>query len=235
MKPDTPVSWGASETGGGTPTATVDFTVTTAHLLVTLLSMIAPSPDWFVGVSGLSLRNATDDGWQPSLTVELFPYDAGTEEGTAFSLSNAATSPTGAITSIKGMGKFSDEPIASLTFTLQAVAPELILAAPPAAIVEAGGSAMVTVEITNGVTFAKDKEIALSFAGTATKSTDYTVALESLTLTAGQSSVATTVTALQDRVDDDAETILITASHGGGMIGAEQTITIIDDDATHQR
>ena len=33
---------------GGTPTATVDFTVTTAHPLVTLLTMIAPSPDWFV-------------------------------------------------------------------------------------------------------------------------------------------------------------------------------------------
>ena len=58
------------------------------------------------------------------------------------------------------------------------------------------------------------------------------MALESLTLTAGESSVATTVTAVQDRVDDDAETILITASHGGGAIGAEQTITIIDDDAT---
>ena len=217
---------------GGTPTATVELTVTTDHPLVTLLSMIAPSPDWFVGVSGLSLRNATDDAWQPSLTVDLFPYDAGTEEGTEFSLSNAATSPQGAITSIKGTGKFSDEPIAALTFTLQAVAPELVLAAAPAAIVEAGGSAMVTVEITNGVTFAEDQEIAFSFAGTATKGTDYTVALESLTLTAGQSSVATTVTALQDRVDDDAETILITASHGGGTIGAAQTITIIDDDPT---
>ena len=57
-------------------------------------------------------------------------------------------------------------------------------------------------------------------------------ALESLTFAAGQSSVATTVTAVQDRVDDDAETILITASHGGGTISAEQTITIIDDDAT---
>ena len=110
--------------GGGTPTATVDFTVTTAHPLVTLLTMIAPSPDWFVGVSGLSVRNATDDGWQPSLTVDLFPYDAGTEEGTEFSLSNA-TSPQGTITSIKGTGKFSNEPIATLTFTRQAVAPEI--------------------------------------------------------------------------------------------------------------
>ena len=105
---------------GGTPTATVDFTVTTAHPLVTLLSMIAPSPDWFVGVSGLSLRNAADDGWQPSLTVDLFPYDAGTEEGTEFSLSNAATSPQGTIISIKGAGKFSNAPIATLTFDLLA-------------------------------------------------------------------------------------------------------------------
>ncbi len=44
-----------------------------------------------------------------------------TEEGTEFSLSNAATSPQGAVTSIKGTGKFSNQPIASLTFTLQSV------------------------------------------------------------------------------------------------------------------
>ena len=107
---------------GGTPTATVDFTVTTAHPLVTLLTMVAPSPDWFVGVSGLSLLDAQGD-WLALQT--LFPYDAGTEEGTEFSLSNTATSPQGTITSIKGTGKFSDEPIATLTFTLQAVAPEI--------------------------------------------------------------------------------------------------------------
>ena len=63
--------------------------------------------------------------WQPSLTVDLFPYDAGTEEGTEFSLSNAATSPQGTITSIKGTGKFSNETIATLTFTLQEAAPEI--------------------------------------------------------------------------------------------------------------
>ena len=105
---------------GGTATATVDITLTTDHPLVTLTSMVAPSPDWFVGVSGQSLRNATDDGWQPSLTVDLFPYDAGTEDGTEFSLSNPATSPKGTITSIKGTGKFSNEPIATLTFDLLA-------------------------------------------------------------------------------------------------------------------
>ena len=105
---------------GGTATATVDITLTTDHPLVTLTSMIAPSPDWFVGVSGLSLRNTADDGWQPSLAEDLFPYDAGTEEGTEFSLSNSATSPQGTIASIKGTGKFSNEPIATLVFDLLA-------------------------------------------------------------------------------------------------------------------
>ena len=218
---------------GGTATATVDITLPTDHPRVTLLSMVAPSPDWFVGVSGLTLLDDQGD-WLASRSVNLYPWDAGTEEGAEFSLSNSPTSPQGVITSLRGTGKFSNEPIATLTFTRQSIntAPELMLAASPAAIVEAGGSATVTVEITNGVTFEEDQEIALAFAGTATKGTDYTVALESLTLTAGESSVATTVTAVQDRVDDDAETILITASHGGGAIGAEQTITIIDDDAT---
>ena len=114
---------------GGTATATVDITLTTDHPLVTLTSMVAPSPDWFVGVSGLSLRNTADDGWQPSLTVNLFPWDAGTEEGTEFSLLNSATSPQGTIASIKGTGKFSNEPIATLTFDLLA-APEITTTSP---------------------------------------------------------------------------------------------------------
>ena len=130
---------------GGTPTATVDFTVTTAHPLVTLLSMIAPSPDWFVGVSGLSLRNDADDGWQPSLTVDLFPYDAGTEEGTEFSLSNAATSPQGTIASIKGTGKFSNEPIATLSFLR--LTP--LITSPSLFAVDENGTAVATLSATD--------------------------------------------------------------------------------------
>ena len=105
---------------GGTATATVEITLTTGHPLVTLTSMVAPSPDWFVGVSGLSLLDAQNE-WLASHTVGLFPYDAGTEDGTEFSLNNNASDPQGTITSIKGMGKFSNEPIATLTFTRQSV------------------------------------------------------------------------------------------------------------------
>ena len=105
---------------GGTGSATFDVTVTNEHPLVTLLSMIGPSPDWFVGVSGLSLLNAQGQ-WKSLLEVDLFPYDAGTEDGTEFSLNNQGTSPQGVITSIKGMGKFSNVRMARLTFTRQSV------------------------------------------------------------------------------------------------------------------
>ena len=79
--------------------------------------MIGPSPDWFVGVSALSLLDGSDD-WLLSHTVDLFPYDAGTENGEEFSLSNSATSPQGDITRLRGQGKFSDVRMARLNFTL---------------------------------------------------------------------------------------------------------------------
>ena len=93
----------------------------------------------------------------------------------------------------------------------------------PTSIAEDGGATTVTVS-TGGVTFADDREIALTLTGTATKGTDYTVDSETLTLTAGETSVATMVTAVQDVVDDDAETIVITAE------GAQTRVTITDDD-----
>ena len=79
--------------------------------------MIAPSPDWFIGVSGLSLLGE-DGNWVPELTVTLYPYDAGTEDGSGYSLGNPATDPLQPITRIRGEAPFSDEPIGTFTFTL---------------------------------------------------------------------------------------------------------------------
>ena len=86
--------------------------------------MIGPSPDWFVGISGLSLLDS-EGQWMSERQVALFPYDAGTEEGTEFSPNNPPTNPPGTITSIRGTGKFSDEPMAMLSFDLQASDPRL--------------------------------------------------------------------------------------------------------------
>ena len=53
--------------------------------------MVAPSPDWFVGVSGLDLRPGGT--WVSSLTVDLFSYDAGTDSGPNFTSPNTDTNP----------------------------------------------------------------------------------------------------------------------------------------------
>ena len=99
----------------------------------------------------------------------------------------------------------------------------------PSSIAEDGGASTVTVS-TGGVTFTEDKTITLALTGTATKTTDYTIDSESLTLPAGQTSVATEVTGVNDSVDDEAETIVITASLSGSTVGTSATITITDDD-----
>ena len=104
---------------GATASDTFDaVTVTADRPRITLLSMIAPSPDWFVGVFDLSLLDA-EGNWIEALTVDLHPWDAGTEEGDDFSFDNAATTPHGTITSLQGTDRFSDAPIATMTFTLQ--------------------------------------------------------------------------------------------------------------------
>ncbi len=97
----------------------------------------------------------------------------------------------------------------------------------PASIAENGGTSMVTVS-TNGATFATNQTIILALTGTATKGVDYTIGAESLTLTAGQTSVSTTVTGVDDNLDDGGETIIVTARVGGSTLGAARTVTIIE-------
>lgn len=93
--------------------------ISESYPLITLLTMIAPSPDWFSGVNSLNLRDA--GGWRNTISIDLFPYDAGTEDGTEYELSNPATTPQGTIESIQGTGPFNSEKVATLTFTLQSV------------------------------------------------------------------------------------------------------------------
>jgi hypothetical protein len=90
------------------------FGIDSAHPEISLVSMVAPSPDWFVGVSGLSLRD--ESGWIDELSVELTPYDAGTEDGSGFSLNNLPTSPQQLIQH-RGAPFLDDAVIARLHFT----------------------------------------------------------------------------------------------------------------------
>ncbi len=108
--------------GGGISSSpgsvTLTFQVSDTHSLVTLVSMIAPSPDWFVGVSNLDLRN-TDGIWQGEVVVDLDPYDAGTDSGTTFTSGNADTQPPDLITNLNDSFPFmGTSPLGTFTFRL---------------------------------------------------------------------------------------------------------------------
>ena len=90
-------------------------------------------------------------------------------------------------------------------------------------IAEAAGTSRLTVS-TGSDTFGTEQTITLTLCGTATQMSDYTITSTSLTL-------AAKVTATQDTVDDDNETVTIMASHNGNTISAVHTISITDDDA----
>ncbi|MEM7386819.1 MAG: spondin domain-containing protein, partial [Verrucomicrobiota bacterium] len=85
--------------GGVNPSpgmVSLTFTASQDFPLVSLVSMIAPSPDWFIGVHDLNLFE--NGAWVEDLTVSLAPYDAGTDDGTGFTSANAMTSPQAPIT-----------------------------------------------------------------------------------------------------------------------------------------
>ncbi len=83
--------------------------------LLTLASMIAPSPDWIIAINSIDLRDGGT--WKSSITIDLFPYDAGTEEGTTYSTSNSTTSPQETITSLVNVAPFNNQKIGTITIT----------------------------------------------------------------------------------------------------------------------
>lgn len=67
------------------------FTISPHYSFVTLVSMLAPSPDWFIGVSGLNLME--NGVWLESKTIELYVYDAGTDDGLNYTSADANSNP----------------------------------------------------------------------------------------------------------------------------------------------
>ena len=97
----------------------------------------------------------------------------------------------------------------------------------PARVVE-GAASTVTVSV--GKAFEVDQTITLAATGGTAASGDYSLSSSSLTLHAGDTSVTATVTAVDDSVIEGGdETVVVTASHGGGAVGSA-TVTIQDND-----
>ncbi|CAA0110749.1 Uncharacterised protein [BD1-7 clade bacterium] len=84
-------------------TGTVTFRVNVSRAFpeISFASMLDPTPDWVIGVECLSFLD--ENGlWMSSVDRELPVYDAGTEEGTDFSLDNPATNPVQPIALLNG-------------------------------------------------------------------------------------------------------------------------------------
>ncbi len=87
---------------------------------LTLASMIAPSPDWFIAINSLNLReggNWNEGDINNEINIDLFPYDAGTENGNTYTLSNPPTNPQGNITSLVNVAPFNDQRIGYFTIS----------------------------------------------------------------------------------------------------------------------
>ncbi len=88
--------------------------------LLTLASMIAPSPDWMIAISGVSLVD-TDGDWLDEITIDLYAYDAGTDSGIDYQSPNMNTSPAEVISSLQGVSPFSSEIIGTITISLDEI------------------------------------------------------------------------------------------------------------------
>ena len=77
-----------------TGTTTVnDVQMNSEYPLVSAITMMAPSPDWFIGVHNYSLCNETTGKWIDKRVQYLFPYDAGTDSAPRFVHNDIPTIP----------------------------------------------------------------------------------------------------------------------------------------------
>lgn len=76
-----------------TGTSAVEFEITldTENNCVSIVSMIAPSPDWFIAIEALQLY--VEGKWIEDITIDPIHYDAGTDNGTTFTSDNSPSSP----------------------------------------------------------------------------------------------------------------------------------------------
>ncbi len=86
--------------------------------LVTLCSMVAPSPDWFVGVDSFNML--TNGQWITNITVTLYSNDAGTDSGLTYEAPDQPTIPRNVVTQHTGFPALQNGvivPFGTFTFT----------------------------------------------------------------------------------------------------------------------
>lgn len=93
------ISW-RQVAGMGNPNTFAVFRVDARKHLMSLAAKLAPSPDWIVGVSALELC-AANCTWISSLTLPLYPYDAGTNSGLSYTSRPVPTIPAVSVRALR--------------------------------------------------------------------------------------------------------------------------------------
>ncbi|XP_030383750.1 spondin-1 [Scaptodrosophila lebanonensis] len=83
------------------------FRVDSKHHLISLVSMLDPSPDWIVGVSGLELC-LPNCSWVENKVHNLYPWDAGTDSGPSYMSADQPQVPPDVVRRIKS--NFPNDP-----------------------------------------------------------------------------------------------------------------------------
>ncbi|MGQ0621856.1 MAG: beta strand repeat-containing protein [Panacagrimonas sp.] len=119
----------------------------------------------------------------------------------------------------------------TVTITDNDAPPTVTLAASPLSIAEAAGVSTLTATLS--ATSSLPVTVNLAYTGTATNLTDYTRSGVSISIPAGSLSGAVTVTAVQDTLDENDETVVVDIDSvvNGSESGSQQvTTTILDDE-----
>src|SRR5204863_1228327 len=116
------------------------------------------------------------------------------------------------------------------TITDDDPAPTVTLGLSGSPMAEAGGVATVTANLS--AVSGQTVTVNLAFSGTATITNDYTASGSSIVIPAGSTNGSITLTAVQDSLDENDETIIvdITTVANGAESGTQQVTAIITDD-----
>ena len=93
------------------------------HDHLSLITMIAPSPDWFTGASMIELCDYETGMWKETIDYDAMAYDAGTDAGMTFITPDVMEDPAKPISMIAcgDADAFCDsgaiKPVATITVT----------------------------------------------------------------------------------------------------------------------
>ncbi len=92
--------------------------ISSSYPYVTLVSMVAPSPDWFIAANSINLRSgnpSVNNGWKDNFSMDMHAYDAGSDLGMDYGSANQMGG-TGTVSMINGFPIFGNK-MATITFT----------------------------------------------------------------------------------------------------------------------